>query len=81
MSPHKVHDFHHQHTSPAHACPDKLHDAHFYNSQYTLLKLRDVHNSTTSAMVAGRGLYAIDAEQLIKIKPTVVVTQVCACLV
>eukprot|EP00983_Pelagomonas_calceolata_P124257 1161085-Pelagomonas_calceolata.AAC.3 len=40
---------------------------------------RDVHDSTTSSMVAGRGLYGIDGDQLIKIKPTVVVTQ-CACV-
>jgi len=37
---------------------------------------RDVHDATTSSMVTGRGLYAIDADQLLKIKPTVVVTQV-----
>ncbi|KAF5835689.1 hypothetical protein DUNSADRAFT_7017 [Dunaliella salina] len=43
-------------------------NGHFTNS-------RDVHDSTTSSMVAGRGLYGIDGDQLVKIKPTVVVTQ------
>lgn len=43
-------------------------NGHFTNS-------RDIHNRTCEALESGRGLYSIDADLLLSLKPTVIVTQ------